>query len=222
VTAAPTLWPESPASAMSPIPTESVVPRWEWRVFERTFAAIAPDEHPGTPPTEQTYMLSLLSPHSVKVRDGLLEIKRLERVGERGLQLWRPVLRAAFPIGPEDLSTACAAWGIPAVSMRRPRYTLSDLLDSVVVPHPQLRIVTLTKRRLPISIGPCEGERAQITIGRHRWNTVSVEGPDRPVVLETLRELGLDPGANEDYPRALKRILGLPDHSSDPRALTVL
>ncbi len=203
---------------------ESVVhPRWEWRVFERTFGVSpAEDVVGGAPAVEQTYLLSLLSPHSVKVRDGLLDIKRLEQVDDTGLQLWRPVLTAEFPIDASVLATACSAWGIPAPAADTPPLSLSDLLYRVVVPHRALRIVTLTKRRMSIAIGPCQGERAQFTIGRHRWNTVSVEDTDRQRVLASLRELGLDSADNEDYPSTLKRILGLPDHSSEPRALPVL
>jgi exopolyphosphatase / guanosine-5'-triphosphate,3'-diphosphate pyrophosphatase len=199
-----------------------VIPRWEWRVFERTFAGPPAEDSPGTPPAEQTYVLSLLSPHSVKVRDGMLDIKRLERVEATGLQLWRPVLQAPFPIAASALAAACSAWGIHGPAPDTPPLSLSDLLERVVVPHRQLRIVTLSKRRLPITIGRCQGERAQITIGRHRWNTVSVEHDDRRRVLGALGELGLEPSANEDYPRALKRIMGLPDHSSEPRVLPVL
>ncbi len=206
-----------PESVMDP-----VRPRWEWRVFERSFSMPADEEPAATPAVEQTYLLSLLSPHSVKVRDGLLDIKRLERVSDTGLQRWQPILQAPFPIDASTLAAACAAWGIPVVPPDTPPHSLSDLLERVVVPHRQLRIAALTKRRIPITVGPCQGERAQITIGGHRWNTVSVEATDSRLVLDALRELGLDPMANEDYPRALKRILGLPDHSSDPRILPVL
>lgn len=216
----------------SGLPTDSKVPaatlglvhpRWEWRVFERTFGAPpAEDVVGGAPAVEQTYLLSLLSPHSVKVRDGLLDIKRLEQVDDSGLQLWRPVLTAEFPIDGSVLAAACRAWGVPVPAVGPAPLSLSDLLYRVVVPHRQLRIVTLTKRQLPIDIGPCQGERAQFTIGRHRWNTVSVECTDRERLLAALGELGLDSSDNEDYPSALKRILGLPDHSSEPRALRVL
>ncbi len=192
-------------------------------MFERTFGdPPTEDVVGGVPAAEQTYLLSLLSPHSVKVRDGLLDIKRLERVDETGLQLWRPLLTAEFPIDAAVLAAAAQAWGIPVPALGAPALSLSDLLDRVVVPHRHLRIATLSKRRIPITIGPCQGERAQFSIGRHRWNTVSVEDADRQRVHTALRELGLDPLENEDYPRALKRILGLPDHSSEPRALPVL
>jgi hypothetical protein len=153
----------------------------------------------------------------VTVKHDRLDIKRLERVDESGLHLWRPVLQAEFPIGGEALAAAFSAWGLPAPPTDVPPHTLSDLIRNVVVPHRELRIVTLTKRRLRLTVGPCRGERGQMTVGRHSWNTVSFEDDDPQTVLATLRELGLDSENNEDYPRALKRILGFHDHSSEPR-----
>ncbi len=214
------------ARAASRVPPDSsVVPRWEWRTFERTFAVpSAPDAvaaGDGVVAQEETYLLSLLSPHNVKVREGRLEIKRLERVGPAGLELWRPVLNASFPIDTARLGTVCDAWGIqpPAPGVRC--NSLADLLRNVVVPHHDLRIVSLVKGRMPIAVAGCHGERGQITLGKHRWHTVSLEDPDPARVRAALRELGLDASRNENYPRALKRILSLPDHSSVPPADTV-
>lgn len=211
--------PEPPTVGPSRLPAE--VPRWEWRTFERTFAATAAVEPAGNAVSEQTYILSLLSPHSVKIRDGRLTVKRLERAGERGIHLWRPVLQAPFPIAADELAIACDAWGIPRPAPGTPPQSLSDLLRNVVVGHRALRIVTLTKRRMRISVGPCQGERGQIAVGRHRWNTLSFEDADPNRVLDTLDGLGLSPANNEDYSSALKRILGFPDHSSTPRALSL-
>ncbi len=198
----------------------TVVPRWEWRAFERTFAAPPPVEGATGSQVagerEETYLLSLLSPHNVKIRDGQLEIKRLVRADASGLEQWCPLLKRPFPIGVDALTAACEAWGLPAPADGRPIRSLAELLQTVVVPHRQLRIVTMAKRRIPVTVAGCHGERGQITVAGHRWNTVSFEDADPARVLAALRELKLDPAANENYPRALKRILGLPDHSSVP------
>ncbi|HEU4990056.1 MAG TPA: hypothetical protein VFT41_09765 [Gemmatimonadaceae bacterium] len=213
--------PEPEPPSASPSRLAAAVPRWEWRTFERTFAMTPGVEPTASAASEQTYILSLHSPHSVKIRDGQLTVKRLERVDERGIHLWRPVLQAAFPIGVDELGVACDAWGIPRPAPGTPPHSLSDLLRNVVVGHRALRIVTLTKRRMRISVGPCQGERGQIVIGRHRWNTLSFEDTDPNRVIDTLDGLGLSPVDNEDYPSALKRILGFPDHSSTPHALSL-
>jgi len=208
------------ASDGSATADDRVVPRWEWRAFERSFVVppSGADAERFDAPVErdETYLLSLLSPHNVKIRDGRVDIKRLERTEANGLELWRPVLKGAFPIETGALAAACEAWGIPGPAGDTPAHSLAELLQNVVVPHRQLRIVTLTKRRLPITVAGCRGERAHITVGGHHWNTVTFEDADPARVLAALAELKLDPTANENFPRALKRILGLPDHWSSP------
>ncbi|HUX32393.1 MAG TPA: hypothetical protein VMV51_00865 [Gemmatimonadaceae bacterium] len=209
-------------SDVSATADDRVVPRWEWRAFERSFvlppSAAEVERFDAPVERDETYLLSLLSPHSVKIRDGRLDIKRLERSEAHGLELWRPVLRAAFPVEAGALAAGCDAWGVPGPAGDTPAHSLADLVRNVVVPHRQLRIVTLTKRRLPITVAGCRGERAQITVGGHHWNTVVFEDADPGRVLAALAELKLDPAANENFPRALKRILGLPDHASSPAA----
>ena len=66
--------------------SKEVVPRWEWRTFghdlgdgERWFAA---REAERAEESDETYLLSRLSDASVKVRGGLLDVKRLEPCGE--------------------------------------------------------------------------------------------------------------------------------------------
>jgi exopolyphosphatase / guanosine-5'-triphosphate,3'-diphosphate pyrophosphatase len=201
--------------------TTPVVPRWEWRSFARTFAsppAIGEADAGAEVSDEETYFLSLLSPHKVKIRDNHLEVKRLERADGSGLELWRPVLRAEFPVGRESLAVAYRAWGIDPAAAGATAHSLADLVRDVVVPQRQLRLVTVVKHRVPLTVAGCHGERAQFTIGGHRWNTVSFEDTDPGRVRAALRELRLDVGGNESYPQALKRILALPDHSSAPSA----
>ena len=41
---------------------------------------------------------------SVKVRDGLMDVKRLEHVDDDGLEQWRPVMKAAFPLAQADVA----------------------------------------------------------------------------------------------------------------------
>ncbi|MHB1861653.1 MAG: hypothetical protein ACYCVL_01675 [Gemmatimonadaceae bacterium] len=196
------------------------VPRWEWRAFERTFVAPqrggAAAEAPDVVERDETHLLSLLSPHDVRICDGRLHIKRLERAGAGDLELWRPELTTEFPLAADALSAAFDAWAIPAPARDTPPHSLADLLRRLVVPHRDLRLVTLTKRSRPMTVAGCRGERAQITMGKHRWNTVAFEDADPMRVLSALEQLKLDPTANENCPRALKRILGLHDHSSSP------
>jgi exopolyphosphatase/guanosine-5'-triphosphate,3'-diphosphate pyrophosphatase len=80
----------------------TVVPRWEWRTFGASFSDVEA-RFESFPPermaeSDEIYLLSLATDASVKARGGLLDVKRLERVSEDGLELWRPVMKARFPL----------------------------------------------------------------------------------------------------------------------------
>jgi hypothetical protein len=90
-----------------------IVPRWEWRTFGETFgdaevrlAALPPTR---VVETEELYVLSSRFEGSIKVRGGKLDVKRLERRGEDGLEQWKPVANAAFPITAADVAADPAA-----------------------------------------------------------------------------------------------------------------
>ena len=94
--------------------------RWEWRTFGAGAEAGAP-AFEGRPPTgtadsDERYLLSA-GGTTVKIRDGLMDVKALLAVDANGLQQWRPVLKVAFPIDaggdPRRVGGAAAA--------RRPR-----------------------------------------------------------------------------------------------------
>ena len=88
----------------------NIVPRWEWRTFGEPLASRgtcwttrAPD---STQESDELYVVSAHSDASVKVRDGLMDVKHLHRVDEAGLELWTPVMKAAFPL-PADVLHSC-------------------------------------------------------------------------------------------------------------------
>ncbi len=84
-----------------------IVPRWEWRTFgerfvdaERRFAARDPD---GVTETVDLHLVSRNGDNSVKVRDGLMDVKHLECVDDDGLEQWLPVMKEPFPIAAGDV-----------------------------------------------------------------------------------------------------------------------
>src|SRR4029453_7408748 len=80
----------------------SIVPRWEWRAFgrsfgtaEESFAALDPER---VQESDELYVLSKTVDENVKVRDGLLDVKQLEHVNPDGLEQWVPVMKEPFPL----------------------------------------------------------------------------------------------------------------------------
>ena len=191
-----------------------VVARWEWRSFipgdpagtSRDVAAESPD----------IYLLAAGSPHNVKVRNGQVDIKRLEATDANGLERWRPVLKAAFPLDAAALAAIHDAWGLPASATTVPLRVLDDLLTHAAELGPAVRAVTVVKDRTAIVVASCPGERARLAIDGAPWSTLSFEHADPARVLAALGELGLDARSNENYPRALKRACGMTDHSDPP------
>ena len=85
----------------------AIVPRWEWRTFGDDFGD-ADDRLGALPPerdeeSDEVYLLSLASDASVKIRDGLMDVKQLEHVNDDGLEQWRPIMKAAFPLSTADV-----------------------------------------------------------------------------------------------------------------------
>jgi hypothetical protein len=69
--------------------------RWEWRTFGDDLAerlgALDPEQ---VTESDEIYLLSPRADDAVKLRAGLMDVKRLERVGDDGLELWTPAWRS--------------------------------------------------------------------------------------------------------------------------------
>ena len=63
----------------------------------------------------------------MKIRDGLLDVKRLVQVSDEGLQQWIPIAKEPFPVEAEKLQTALAELGVE-IPLAREAYTLAELL----------------------------------------------------------------------------------------------
>jgi exopolyphosphatase / guanosine-5'-triphosphate,3'-diphosphate pyrophosphatase len=184
-----------------------IVPRWEWRAFgdaaataDAAFAALVPER---VQESDEIYVLSLASDASVKVRDGLMDVKVRERADDAGLEQWRPVLKATFPLTPGDVSVLLGALGIPVADLQDRTYTLDDILGLSEV----LQTVAVHKHREHYRPGGCMVEVSEIRTGAGAVRTVAVESEDPALVVETVRSLGLD-SANTCLARGLKTLTG--------------
>ncbi len=72
----------------------NIILRWEWRTFGEQFgeadARFAALTEERVQQSEEVYLVATASEANVKIRDGLLDIKLLERVDSNGLEQWRP------------------------------------------------------------------------------------------------------------------------------------
>src|SRR5262245_43004489 len=116
----------------------TIVPRWAWRSFGPELAGAA-ERLAALPPervedSEELYLLALASDASVKVRGGQMDVKCLERVGDDGLELWRPVMKAGFPLPAGDVRSVLDALRTEGPPLERAAYTLWELVAEVVRP----------------------------------------------------------------------------------------
>jgi exopolyphosphatase/guanosine-5'-triphosphate,3'-diphosphate pyrophosphatase len=187
-----------------------IVPRWEWRTFGESFGG-AEDAFAGEPErvqeSDEIYFLSVAGGDTVKVRDELMDVKRLEHVSDDGLERWVPVLKAGFPLPAETVAAVLAGLHIGA-NLARDTYTQEQFEDEVVKPNPALLAVPVHKVRRRFTIGGCMTELTDVTAGDRSTRTIAIETEDPARVLATVRDLGLEGRANTSFPRGLKALLG--------------
>jgi exopolyphosphatase/guanosine-5'-triphosphate,3'-diphosphate pyrophosphatase len=183
----------------------TIVPRWEWRAFgERNpFGSIAAGEIEDR---DELYLLTPAADASVKVSDGLVDVKRLLEVDDDGLERWVPVLKARFPLDATEVEMVLCALGarIPA--------TLPDECgfdELLAIAGPRVHPVRVLKRREHYVVGGCQAERTHCRVGAEAAWTVAVEAEDPVRVKAVLREYGLSSRANTCMARGLKALAGV-------------
>jgi hypothetical protein len=187
-----------------------VEPRWEWRVFERfpgTFITAVCAVDVTEPKSAETYILSSVSPHNIKIREGQLDVKRLEAVRTGDLELWRPVFRRAFPVQSSELKEVWSAWNVSPPARLRSTYTIDQFLNELVPSIAELRAVPITTQRARFAVLGCRAERAIVRVDGSRWDTLAVEDEDTSKLLRVQRILDHVPPSGVSFPAMLKRIV---------------
>lgn len=192
---------------------DTIVPRWEWRTFAASFGA-ADQRFRELPPgkvqeSDELYLLSPNSDANVKVRDGLMDIKALEQVDAHGLEQWRPLMKAAFPLAAADVDKVCAALQVAPLPYRE-TYALEPLQTELAHPSRGVRAVPIHKKRQRYTVGGCLAEVTELTADSRAARTVAIELEDAARVWAAVQDMGLERFENLSYPRGLKRLLGLP------------
>src|SRR5689334_20296616 len=94
----------------------TIIPRWEWRTFGDGFrtadAVFARFEPSGIQDSDELYLVAP-GDNNVKIRDDLMDIKVLREVDSNGLERWEPIMKASFPLQPDDVGTVMGALGLP-------------------------------------------------------------------------------------------------------------
>jgi exopolyphosphatase / guanosine-5'-triphosphate,3'-diphosphate pyrophosphatase len=187
---------------------DKIIPRWEWRTFgpsfgpaESAFAALEPT---GIQESDELYLLSGMG-DNVKVRDDLMDIKVFVETDAAGLEQWRPVLKATFPLAAADTIRVLEALRVPAVPLERETYTLDQFLAELA--GDALRPVNVHKRRVRYRVGGCTSEVTDVVADGRATRTIAIESEDADAVVAAVRSVGLSAYLNTSYPKGLAALL---------------
>jgi exopolyphosphatase / guanosine-5'-triphosphate,3'-diphosphate pyrophosphatase len=190
-----------------------IVPRWEWRCFAHSLAtiaqAVAMPSNAAWRESNEIYLLDPKEAENAKIRDGVLDIKRLRQTDAEGLELWEPVFKGRFPLGRNDLAAASAVWALPLEALPRETYTIQQFINEVVSLRSDLRIVRVHKSRCNFTFAGCIAALVRLKVESRTLESFSLEHEDPKPILAALRKLGLDGRGNTNYPLGLKRAIGI-------------
>ena len=180
--------------------------RWEWRTFGNRFGAA--ESRLGSMPVEsvvesdETYLLSTEGRDAVKVRDGLMDVKHLERVDGDGLELWKPVMKSPLPISAADAQVVLAALGVRA-PLTRNSYDVAHLVGA----SGAVLVVRVHKKRRHFTFGGCMTELTDVRTADRFTRTIAIESEQPARVIAAARKLGLDSQPNISFPRGLQALV---------------
>ena len=191
---------------------DEIKPRYEFRVWAETLVSVHDKLGRLAPPkiaeSEETYLVSKATDKcNVKIRAALMDIKVLV-AEDRGLEQWRPVLKAGFPLqGSVITAQVLPSLGVSSPLLMKSALELDEFLDLLRHTDGTVAIVSVRKTRHQFRIEACSAEYSHIMIDRVPRDTVAVESVDPDAVLRLVRELGITQ-ANTSYVREIKRVLG--------------
>ncbi len=172
---------------------EQIIPRWEWRTFAESIETRidpAAGRHIRHVESSEIYLIAAASTDNPKIRDGKIDIKALQAVNDDGLEQWRPVMKAGFPLSAEQVGAVCRSLKLAAPRLDRDACDLEAFL-AVIVAGAGATAVRVDKVRDQYDLAGCSVEVADVTFDGERYRTLAVEDPDPAKVSATLATLGL-------------------------------
>jgi exopolyphosphatase / guanosine-5'-triphosphate,3'-diphosphate pyrophosphatase len=130
-------------------------------------------------------------------------------VNEDGLEQWRPSLKASFPLAADATPHLSVALGIPAASLTGAAVSFEELLAGIESTSPNIRGVLVSKKRVRYQVHGCVAEVTDVVADEKTVRTIAIEDEDPARVIAAVRAMGLDGYPNINYPRGLKRLVGM-------------
>jgi hypothetical protein len=192
-----------------------IIPRWEYRIFAEKLNEVEAkirefSELENTKQSSEVYLISAAAnEHNVKVRDSNLDIKKLMDQND-GFEQWHPIHKSPFPINSDIITNELfPALNAKVPAMERTEYTFQQFIDELIIRHPQLYIVQVSKVRHTFFVNDCKTEVADVVINNAEIRTVSIESEDIEKLKMTAKMLGISTYENENYIKAIKKTIGM-------------
>jgi len=193
----------------------SIIPRYEYRIFglniqEVEEALRKQGQFEKERHISEIYLMTAgNTENNIKIRNRNLDIKVLVEQKD-GLEQWKPFQVGEFPLQKEDLKhQVFPALGVEAPFFDRDVYTLEQFIKELVLDDPDIIVALTEKKRFGYSFNSCICEIAEVQINGALLHTVAVESEDPELVMQSIKLLGLQNFENVNYPKAIKRVLGL-------------
>jgi hypothetical protein len=194
---------------------EEIKPRFEFRTWAKNFGKVEEKmrrlaEVEQIREGREVYIVSAANnENNTKIRDRLMDIKVFVQE-KQGLEQWNPRMKGEFPMSAAVLTEEVfPAFGVDMGNLDKDEITLSEYLDEIIRPHPQLAAVEVCKRRFAFTVNDCITEIAEVEINRAGMQTVAIESVDIDDILKAKEMLGLDEYENVNYLLAIKRVIGM-------------
>lgn len=184
-----------------------IIPRWEWRTFAKTIeTAIDVAAHPliRHVVSSEVYLGSATAEGNLKIRDDKIDIKALRQVGDDGLEQWRPVLKASFPLSVEQLAEVDRALNLVAPPEAGPCDL--DTVMRKINENEETWAIVVDKVRDQYDVDGCTVEVSQVRFDGETFQTVAAEDPDAAKVRDAIAKLGLQDRENISYLKAVQGI----------------
>lgn len=137
----------------------------------------------------------------------MIDIKNLIRRSDHQLELWRPVLKAGFPLDGEIVKLLFKTLRI-AAEENYSNITLEELMHQIAPQYPDMRLVEVAKERHGFDIEGVAVEIATLKIEEQSICTIGAEHEEPERVLALVQYLGFLPSQNQNYIQTLKLIVG--------------
>ncbi|PIS28048.1 MAG: hypothetical protein COT43_07425 [Candidatus Marinimicrobia bacterium CG08_land_8_20_14_0_20_45_22] len=184
------------------------IPRWEWRVFGRSFqkpSAII-QHHPCLRERQSTdlYILSEFSTVNCKIRDSVLDLKVLLKTSKDRLEQWASHRKILFPISINDIGELTELLRIQKLPARM-NYDEGEFIR-ILRQCARLNLVKILKKRVEYLVNGVKVEIAGLTINADNFQTIGVEHEAQDKAWKVIRLLEIDGFENMNYVHFLKTV----------------